>query len=232
MNKRYWLIIITYIVMQLSVPIVVELFSIEKVETIIYLSILSFVIALIFVLFFVKPDMQAKLKDGFNIKEIILWSILGIFMAYFAQSIAVAIELNLFKIVPGSENTQQIMGIARTIPFFVIIPAIIAPILEEVIFRKIIFGSLYTRTNFFIAAIISAFIFGIIHGEPEHILIYTSMGLVFAYLYIKTKSILTPIIVHIGLNSISVIAQFNLSPDDFKRMQEQFDNLQSILIGG
>src|SRR5699024_963270 len=107
----------------------------------------------------------------------------------------------------NSENTQEIMGIARSLPLFMIIPAIIAPILEEIIFRKIIYGRLYKRTNFFIAAIITAYIFGIIHGEPEHILVYASMCLVFAFLYIKTDSILTPIIVHMGLNFFFVISR-------------------------
>jgi len=219
--------------MQFSAPILVILFSIDSINARIYLSISSFILALIIVLLLMKPDMQAKLKDGIHNKsEIILWSILGIFMAYFAQGFATIIELFLFGSLPGSENTQEIMGIARSLPLFMIIPAIIAPILEEIIFRKIIFGSLYKRTNFFIAAIISAFIFGIIHGEPEHILVYASMGLVFAFLYIKTDSILTPIIVHMGLNSFAVITQFNLDPEDFKRMQEQFENLQFILIGG
>src|SRR5699024_7547560 len=105
------------------------------------------------------------------------------------------------------------MGINISITLFMIIPAILSLILDEIILRKIIFGSLYKRTNFFIAAIISAFIFGIIHGEPEHILVYASMGLVFAFLYIKTDSILTPIIVHMGLNSFAVITQFNLDPE-------------------
>lgn len=223
----------TYIIMQFSVPILVELFSITNPEMIIYLSVFSFALGLVIVLFLMKPDMElSDTREGSKAGQIILWSILGIFMAYFAQAIAVTIELELFKIVPGSENTQQIMEIARMLPIFMIIPAIIAPILEEIIFRKIIFGALYKRMNFFIAALLSAFVFGIIHGEPEHILIYASMGLVFAYVYVKTKSILTPIIVHASMNSITVFLQYNLDPEDFKRMQEQFENLQFILIGG
>src|SRR5699024_5835031 len=94
----------------------------------------------------------------------------------------------------------------------------------------IIFGTLYTRSNFWIAAILSSFIFGLIHQEFEHILIYTSMGFVFAFLYVKTKSILTPIIVHIVLNSFSIIMQYSLDPEDFERMRQQWENIQTILI--
>lgn len=233
MTKRYWWIIATYIIMQFSVPVIVEVFSINNAETLIYLTIFSFAIALIITLLLLKPDMMQKdLRGNHNIPQIILWSIIGIFMAYFSQIIAVMIEMALFKTQPGSENTAQIMDIARAVPIFMVIPALVAPILEEIIFRKIIFGAFYKRMNFFLAAILSALVFGIIHFDPTHILIYASMGLVFAFLYVKTKSILTPIIVHMGMNSMTVIAQFNLDPDDIKKMQEQLENMQTILLGG
>lgn len=168
-------------------------------------------------------------RDASSLGSVILWSILGIFMALFAQGIAVTIEMELFGIDPGSENTQQIMDITRAAPLFMIIPAIIAPILEELIFRKIIFGSLYKRMNFFFAGLLSALIFGFIHGEPQHILIYASMGFVFAFLYVKTKRILVPIIVHAGMNTLVVLAQYSLSPEEIQR---QLDQLQMIFMGG
>ncbi len=180
-----------------------------------------------------KPAMQSPWRNrDSQAGSIIAWSILGVFLAYFAQTISVAIETYLFGVPAGSENTQGIMNIARAFPLFIIIPALIAPILEEIIFRKIIFGTLYKRINFFFAAVISAVIFGIIHGEPAHLLIYASMGFVFSFLYVKTKSILTPIIVHMSMNSISVLVQFNLDPEDIERMMRDLENMKTIFIGG
>ncbi len=180
-----------------------------------------------------KPDIEmSQTRDRRISGDVILWTFVGLFMAYFAQGIATMIEAKVLGIEIGSENTQSIMAITRTIPLFAIIPAVIAPILEEVIFRKIIFGSLYKRTNFFVAALLSALIFGIIHGEPEHILIYASMGFVFAYLYVKTKKIIVPILVHMTLNSISVIVQFSLTPEDMEKIEQQWNQVQMILIGG
>ena len=48
------------------------------------------------------------------------------------------------------------MDITRTTPWFLIVISIIGPILEEIVFRKILFGTLYKKFNFFIAAIISS----------------------------------------------------------------------------
>ncbi len=237
MPKRYWWVIITYIIMQFSsiliVPFLYYVFQVDLVKTSIYYSVFSFIVGLIIVLLLMKPDMQKVSHRNASPWGIaILWSIVGVFMAFSAQFIAVAIEMEVFGIKPGSENTKQIMDISRNFPIFILIPAILAPILEEIIFRKIIFGSLYKRTNFLIAALGSAFIFGIIHGEPEHILIYASMGLVFAFLYVQTKRIMVPIIVHMAMNSITVINQFNLTPEQIEEMERQINQLQMIFIGG
>src|SRR5699024_1834554 len=167
-------------------------------------------------------------RHAASLGTVIVWSVAGLFMAWFAQTIATLIEIELFGIQAGSENTANIMEIARAAPLFIIIPALIAPILEEIIFRKIIFGGLYKKTNFFIAATLSALIFVFIHGEPEHILIYASMGYVFAFLYVITKRIIVPIIVHIAMNYISVIAHFSM---DQVEIQKQMEDLQVIFIG-
>ncbi|GAB3047077.1 lysostaphin resistance A-like protein [Virgibacillus ainsalahensis] len=236
MPKRYWWVILTYIIMQFSgiigAPILYALFPISDFDAVIYWSIFSFAGALVVTLLLLKPDMKmGSQRDASSIGEIIVWSVLGVFMAFAAQTIAGVIEMELLGIDPGSENTQEIMDISRAAPIFMIIPAIIAPVLEEIIFRKIIFGSFYKRVNFFFAALLSALIFGFIHLDPTHILIYASMGFVFAFLYVKTKRIIVPIIVHAAMNTIVVIAQFGLSPEDIEDMQRQLEQMM-IFIGG
>ena len=234
MTKRYWWVIITYIIMQFSgilfAPILYIALPISEFQAVISWSIFSFIAALVVTLLLMKPDMKMERhRHAAPLGTVIVWSVAGLFMAWFAQTIATLIEIELFGIQAGSENTANIMEIARAAPLFIIIPALIAPILEEIIFRKIIFGVFYKKTNFFIAATLSALIFGFIHGEPEHILIYASMGYVFAFLYVKTKRIIVPIIVHIAMNTISVIAQFSMDPEE---IQKQLEQLQVIFIGG
>lgn len=209
MAKRYWYVILVYIIMQFSVflgaPLLYALFSLNAYQANGYWSVISFIIGLIVILLLMRPDMRSErntLASGPGVS--LGWIVVGFFMAIFSQAAAVWIEMNLFGIRQASENTEVIMDLAKQAPLFVIIPALIAPILEEIIFRKIIFGTLYKRTGFIIAALISSVIFGIIHGEPKHLLIYASMGFVFAYLYMRTKRIIVPIAVHMALNSLVI----------------------------
>lgn len=232
MPRRYWYVIITYLIMQFSsIPVafvVLSFYPDYYTEVIIYWSIFSFSAALLLTLYFMKPDMQQRADpEAASTSGVIGWSILGVFLALFAQMVAASIETYVLGIEPGSENTLGIMEIVRSNLIFALIPTIIAPILEEIIFRKIIFGSFYKRMNFFLAALLSALIFGIIHMDPTHLLMYASMGLVFAYLYVKTKRILVPILVHAGMNTMVVIAQLSI---DVEQLEKMLEDMQMIFL--
>ncbi|KHE71411.1 CPBP family intramembrane glutamic endopeptidase [Halobacillus sp. BBL2006] len=234
MPKRYWYIIMTYVIAQLSALLGVPLLQnmgLSDFDAIAVWSVISFTIATIIILLMLKPDIKeaSMSRDASGPGGIILWSIAGVFLALFAQGIAAAIESNIFGIPPGSENTMGLMEIARESPLFILLPVLFAPITEEIIFRKVIFGSIYERTNFWVAVLFSALIFGAFHFDFKHMLVYFSMGVVFAFLYVKTKRIITPIVAHMAMNSFVVVTQYFLDEEDIRRMQEQ---LETIFIGG
>lgn len=232
MPKRYWYVILTYLIMQFSgIPVALfvrSFFPESFTQLLIYWSIFSFIAGLVVVLILMKPDMQMRAHpEAAPVSGIIGWSILGVFMALLAQTASAAIETYVLGIDPGSENTQEIMNIARSNALFILIPAIVAPILEEIIFRKIIFGGLYKRMNFFLAALLSGLIFALVHMDPTHLLMYATMGFVFAFLYVKTKRILVPILVHAGMNTMVVLVQLSYSPEE---IQEMLDQMQMIFL--
>lgn len=232
--RHYWSIIITYIIMHLSgfivVPFTILQFQKDPFITLAYWNIIAFSIALMVILSILQKNKPTtNIRHKMSISQMIGWSILGLFMAYGAQVIAVLIEHNILGISPGSENTEQIVQLSKIAPAFIVIPAILAPILEEIVFRKVIFGSLYKRMNFFLAAVISSLIFGVIHLDLTHLLIYTVMGFVFAFLYVKTKRIIIPIIVHMGINSFAVVTQMLIDPEKLKQIQQE---LSFILFWG
>ncbi|MCT2536701.1 CPBP family intramembrane metalloprotease [Aquibacillus koreensis] len=238
MPKRFWYVILTYVLMHVSTIVVTLVASIFILnESTLYMvgvtwNILSFIIALVIILYLLRDDMKQKVSRGAaGIGMVVLWSFAGVFMAFAGQMISSLIETFILGIEPGSENTQQIMEITRSFPLFILVVTIIAPILEEIIFRKIIFGSIYKRTNFIIAALASAFVFAVVHTDFTHLLTYTVMGLVFAFLYVQTKRIIVPIIAHMAMNTVVVLAQLSIDPEEVDKMLTDLEKLQFI-IGG
>lgn len=219
MKREYIIILIIYIATQLSGllgPTLLVLlgngvgYSITPVGAVSSWILISFSIAFVLILINLRKEIFQPIRNegAASPLQSVYWGIIGIFLAYFSQTIATMIELAL-GVEMGSENTQQIIGLIQAAPFVIIFSSIIGPILEEIVFRKIIFGSLYKRLNFFFAALISSLIFSIAHGEPEHLILYGAMGFTFAFLYIKTKRILVPIFTHVAMNTIVVIIQLN-----------------------
>lgn len=241
LKKEYWYILIAYIGMQLSGLIGVPFLafwgtllgkSIEDIETFSVSSwiLISFTVTLTIVLLLLRKEMREgySMRDGASVGSSIAWSIGGIFLALFAQTFAANLE-RMIGIEMGSENTQQIIQLIKASPLIVIVSSVIGPILEEIVFRKILFGSLYKKFNFLLSAFISSIIFALAHFEFEHILLYSAMGFTFAYLYVKTKRILVPIFAHVAMNSLVVIIQFN--QENIENWLKQAEKMQSF-IGG
>ena len=192
--------------------------------------VISFTITLIITLFLLRKEMTDKelMKDSASVSSSIVWAVGGIFLAMSAQIIAANIE-RLLGIEMGSENTQAIMDLIEVAPIVILISSIIGPILEEIVFRKIIFGSLYKRMNFFLSGLISSLIFAVAHTDFSHILLYTAMGFTFAFLYVKTKRIIVPIFAHTAMNTLVVIIQFN--QENIENWLKDMEQIQGF-IGG
>ncbi len=78
------------------------------------------------------------------------------------------------------------------------------PILEEVLFRGAITRVLLRQFSPKVAILISASLFGIIHFNPAQILPAFLLGILLAWVYYKTASLIPCILMHIVNNAFSV----------------------------
>lgn len=83
--------------------------------------------------------------------------------------------------------------------------AIAAPIVEELLFRGMIFKRMRSYLKFVPSALVSAFVFGVMHGNAVQFLYAFLIGIMLAFIYEKFKIIIAPIIFHTGANLICVI---------------------------
>ncbi len=156
-----------------------------------------------------------ELKSGFK-------SYISDILKYFALFMAVKIVSSLVTTILGfivgveigeSENQNIIINLTSAAPIIMVISAsILAPIVEEGIFRlslrKII-------NNKYLFIIISGLVFGFMHVFPTDLsltvaliysVVYVTMGVYLAYVYVETDNIWIPIIVHALNNFIGMIA--------------------------
>lgn len=125
------------------------------------------------------------------------------------STLFIACMMVLFNIIAvwlGLENNMEkeielMLGSSTGI----ISMAFIAPILEELLFRGAIQGTLMRFFNRpWVGIVTAALLFGIIHGNPVQIFYATCLGLGFGWIYYRTGSLLPAIVGHIINNTLAV----------------------------
>ena len=113
-----------------------------------------------------------------------------------------------------SKNEALVREGIKLAPIYMLFTcSFVAPIFEEMVFRKSI--NIFMK-NKYIFIILSGLLFGLLHiigniNSPLdflYIIPYGSMGCAFAYLLSQTNNITLPIMLHMIHNTILVIAQF------------------------
>ena len=131
--------------------------------------------------------------------------------------------LNLFIEQAGIPNTLEETFIAMSRnPFGVLSIALLAPILEELLFRGAIQGVLLrAQDKPWIAILISSLIFGVVHMNPAQIPFAFLLGMMFGWLYYRTGSLLPGIIGHVLNNSVAAV---NMILYGNTTIEEQIEN--------
>lgn len=115
--------------------------------------------------------------------------------------------LNLLIEQAGIPNTMEetFLAMSRN-PLGVLSITLLAPILEELLFRGAIQGRLQTMIQKpWVAIIASSLIFGVVHMNPAQIPFAFLLGIMFGWLYYRTGSLLPGIIGHVLNNSAAAI---------------------------
>lgn len=136
----------------------------------------------------------------------------------FCYTIAVLLGLiDMAGLFPDSwvtmleETNSSLLSAPPVINFICVV--IMAPVLEEILFRGFILGALKKAMHPWVAIFISALVFGIAHGTPIGIIYATALGIVMGWICVKFDSVVPSIIFHMAYNGavsynegVSVIA--------------------------
>lgn len=116
--------------------------------------------------------------------------------------------LNALSMVFASNTTSTFMlELSSQIPFLaaLFLMAVVPAVLEESVYRGIFYNE-YSRLNPWKAAILSGFLFGLMHGNLNQFCYAAVMGILFALLIEATGSILSTMLIHFWINASSVVA--------------------------
>lgn len=164
--------------------------------------IIDFVTIIIAVRLF-NVDLNEQLNN-IKLKTIFLFFLLAIFV--FLIILPFVNPLDFFEKLTNHKITIHHFNITifekpiiyNILYFFLMV--IITPILEEILYRGIILNLFLKKYSLKISLIVSSLIFAFFHLRFIGIGYLFLYGLLFGFAYIKTKSLLTPILIHVLIN--------------------------------
>lgn len=122
------------------------------------------------------------------------------------------------------ENTQQIFTSLMKEPWGYVAVGILAPLAEEVVFRGAILRTLLgimSKKNHWVAILISAAIFGVVHANLAQFVNALLMGLLLGWMYYRTGSLVPGILLH-WINNTMAYVLTNIMPQSDGKLIDLF----------
>lgn len=207
------------IIVLVAVPFLIE-FQLKKVllewfQNDLYSgTLIGFIMSIIFMvaiyLIALKPKQLSWNQVGVNPFHKRYWGpIVGWTIALVVGSIGLLIIMSLLGV--GSENSKtESIRTQMTVMHIIIAwvsAGVISPIYEEILYRGFLYRWFRSKYGVRTGMIISSFIFMIVHIPTYNVLPVTFIsGLLFAWTYERTKSVVPSMIIHSVFNTIALIA--------------------------
>lgn len=165
------------------------------------------VIVMSLIVWFVVKKAKLRVKDIIPLRKFNYFILLPITIIAVGEIILGSELDNILKIFMSKPEWYKefIEGLHSSFVGFIILTIVMAPILEEIFFRGIIvrgFAENYSNAK---AIVVSALLFGLIHMNPWQAIGAFGGGLVLAWLYIETGSLIPCIYAHAFYNGFPEI---------------------------
>jgi membrane protease YdiL (CAAX protease family) len=150
----------------------------------------------------IKLDRWSQISPGKTIGLAVLVIGAGLifnyaYATYIVPDVEIQAMLNqLLKAIPDTMPNNVLLFVAI---------AVIAPVLEEVLFRGLLQNSLANRMPTWAAIAIASAVFGVAHLDFNAFPPLMAMGIAFGYLYHKTGSLLVNIAMHMVNNAAAML---------------------------
>jgi len=134
--------------------------------------------------------------------------------AVFGALGTLVLSVTVSWIGPEPEGMKQVMELAqdrgKLLPSLFAF-ALLAPMVEELIFRGLLYGWVEGRWGSRVALVVSSLAFAAAHYEPAHILLVLPLGFLFGWLRRRTNSLMPSLVSHIVNNGFAVLSAAYLS---------------------
>ncbi|MFC9449679.1 CPBP family intramembrane glutamic endopeptidase [Bacillus cereus] len=179
-------------------------------QLLIHWELIGFSLILIFIFLIYKKEAMTDSKLSIKFSRVSFgWILVGIVAVFLAQTIGSMLDKSIFHLTTQSVNTSSNIGSVAISPLALISIVILAPLVEELVFRYAAINILSCKFNKIGCILVSSLFFSIMHFDFPFVFGYFLIGLVLAAIYVRTNRLLVSFVVHSSMNLIVVMLQIS-----------------------
>lgn len=127
----------------------------------------------------------------------------GLILGFLVTFAVIAASLGLTPPAEGSPVESAARGFWQAL----VVTVLLAPFIEEILFRGLLFTSFSRKYSVVVSIILSGLIFALVHLEPTRIILVLPMGIYLAVMYHRLNSIVPGIFLHASWNLLVLVVK-------------------------
>ncbi|BCD32759.1 MULTISPECIES: CPBP family intramembrane glutamic endopeptidase [Bacillus] len=179
-------------------------------QLLVHWELIGFLLILTFVFLIYKKEAMRDSKLSIKFSRVSFgWILVGIVAVFLAQTIGSILDKSIFHLTTQSVNTSSNIESVAISPLALISIVILAPLVEELVFRYAAINILSRKFNKSGCILVSSLFFSIMHFDFPFVFGYFLIGLVLAAIYVRTNRLIVSFVVHASMNLIVVMFQIS-----------------------
>ncbi|WP_422851051.1 CPBP family intramembrane glutamic endopeptidase [Bacillus thuringiensis] len=179
-------------------------------QLLIHWELIGFSLTLIIFFLIYRKELMNDTKLSIKLsRSSFVWILVGIILVFLGQIIGSMLDKSIFQLTTQSANTSNTVDAAAISPIALISIVLLAPLVEEFVFRYAAINILTQKFKQTWSILISSLFFSIMHFDFPFIFGYFLIGLVLSLVYVRTNRLLVSFVVHASMNLIVVILQIS-----------------------
>lgn len=179
-------------------------------QLLVHWELIGFSLALLILFLIYSKELMNDPKLSIKLsRNSFVWILIGIILVFLAQMVGSILDKSVFQLTTQSTNTSSTVAGVAVSPVALISIVLLAPLVEEFVFRYAAINILIHKLNKTWSIIISSLVFSIMHFDFPFVFGYFLIGLVLAVVYVCTNRLLVSFFVHASMNLVVVMLQIS-----------------------
>ncbi|PFN48345.1 CPBP family intramembrane metalloprotease [Bacillus thuringiensis] len=179
-------------------------------QLLVHWELIGFSLTLIIFFLIYRKELMKDTKLSITLsRSTFVWILVGIILVFLGQMVGSLLDKSIFQLTTQSANTSSTVADAAISPMALISIVLLAPLVEEFVFRYAVINILTEKFKQTWSILISSLFFAIMHFDFPFIFGYFLIGIILAVIYIRTNRLLVSFVVHASMNLIVVIFQIS-----------------------